>query len=187
VFLQSSCSPVWENLRIPGLSDLTLVSVTTCTTMYSSYHHHIWQNRTFERYSSPESSARFDRVFISSDFATVFFLHSKDVSLASNPQPGGPGPVIYVPQWQGGPVIPPDTGFPFRRLLRLAVLRWRYSNPPPHGGPVPVGCKIERGVLILFLKRTDDRWCFHLKDTYVCIQQQIRIRYINVISIMSCC
>jgi hypothetical protein len=23
--------------------------------------------------------------------------------------------------------------FPFRRLLRLAGLRWRYSNPPPHG------------------------------------------------------
>jgi hypothetical protein len=32
---------------------------------------------------------------------------------------------------QGGPVIPPGTGFPFRRLLRLAVLRWRYSTPPP--------------------------------------------------------
>jgi hypothetical protein len=25
------------------------------------------------------------------------------------------------------------TGFPFRRFLRLAGLRWRYSNPPPHG------------------------------------------------------
>jgi hypothetical protein len=25
--------------------------------------------------------------------------------------------------------------FPFRRLLRLAGLRWRYSNPPPHGSP----------------------------------------------------
>jgi hypothetical protein len=23
--------------------------------------------------------------------------------------------------------------FPFRRLLRLAGLRWRYSTPPPHG------------------------------------------------------
>jgi hypothetical protein len=29
--------------------------------------------------------------------------------------------------------IPPGTGFPFRLLLRLAGLRWRYSNPPPHG------------------------------------------------------
>jgi hypothetical protein len=49
------------------------------------------------------------------------------------PQPGEPGSRIYIPQEQGGPVIPPGTGFPFRRLLRLAGLRWRYSNPPPHG------------------------------------------------------
>jgi hypothetical protein len=40
------------------------------------------------------------------------------------PQPGGPGPRIYIPQEQGGPVIPPDTGFPFCRLLRLTGLRW---------------------------------------------------------------
>jgi hypothetical protein len=49
------------------------------------------------------------------------------------PQPGGPGPRIYTPQERGGPVMPPGTGFPFCRLLRLAGLRWRYSNPPPHG------------------------------------------------------
>jgi hypothetical protein len=47
--------------------------------------------------------------------------------------PGGPGPYIYIPQEQGGPVIPPGTRFPFLRLLRLAGLRWRYSTPPPHG------------------------------------------------------
>jgi hypothetical protein len=29
------------------------------------------------------------------------------------PQPGGPGPCIYIPQKQGGPVISPGTGFPF--------------------------------------------------------------------------
>jgi hypothetical protein len=29
------------------------------------------------------------------------------------PQPGGPGPHIYIPQEQGGPVIPPGTGFRF--------------------------------------------------------------------------
>jgi hypothetical protein len=28
------------------------------------------------------------------------------------PQPGGPGSRIYIPQEQGGPVIPPDTGLP---------------------------------------------------------------------------
>jgi hypothetical protein len=41
--------------------------------------------------------------------------------------------INYVPQEQGGPVIPLGTGFPFLRLLRLARLRWKYSNPPPHG------------------------------------------------------
>jgi hypothetical protein len=48
-------------------------------------------------------------------------------------QPGGPGPRIYIPQEQGGPVILPGNGFPFCCLLRLAGLRWIYSNPPPHG------------------------------------------------------
>jgi hypothetical protein len=45
------------------------------------------------------------------------------------PQTGGPGPRIYIPQEQSGPVIPPGTGFLIRRLLRLAGLRWRYSTP----------------------------------------------------------
>jgi hypothetical protein len=48
-------------------------------------------------------------------------------------QPGGPGTRIYSPQEQGGPVMTPGTGFPSRRLLRHAGLRWRYSNPPSHG------------------------------------------------------
>jgi hypothetical protein len=65
------------------------------------------------------------------------------------PQPGDPGPRIYIPQEQGDPVIPTDTGFPFRRLLRLARLRRRYSNPPPH---VNVGyiclCLARRSVVV---------------------------------------
>jgi hypothetical protein len=44
------------------------------------------------------------------------------------PQPGGPDSRIYIPQEQGGPVKPPGTGFPLRRLLRLSGLRWRYSG-----------------------------------------------------------
>jgi hypothetical protein len=43
------------------------------------------------------------------------------------PQPAGSGSRIYIPQEKGGPVTPPGTGFPFRRLLRLAGLRWRPS------------------------------------------------------------
>jgi hypothetical protein len=38
------------------------------------------------------------------------------------PQPGGSGPRIYIPQEQGGPVIPPSTSFPFRRLGHLLWL-----------------------------------------------------------------
>jgi hypothetical protein len=41
-------------------------------------------------------------------------------------------PYLYPPE-QGGPALPPGTGFPFRRLLRLAKLRWRYLNLPPRG------------------------------------------------------
>jgi hypothetical protein len=52
-----------------------------------------------------------------------------------SPLPGGPGSRIYIPQEQGGPVIPPGTGFPICRFVRLAGQRWRYSNPPPHGVP----------------------------------------------------
>jgi hypothetical protein len=43
----------------------------------------------------------------------------------------GPGHRIYIPQEQNGPDIPPGTRFPFCRLLRLAGLWRRHSNPPP--------------------------------------------------------
>jgi hypothetical protein len=45
-----------------------------------------------------------------------YFIVSSRLGL---PQPGGPGPRIYIPQEQGGP----GTGFAFRRLLRLAGQR----------------------------------------------------------------
>jgi hypothetical protein len=56
------------------------------------------------------------------------------VSDSRLPQPGGPGPRVYIPQEQGGPAIPPGTGFPFIRLLRLAGLHWRYLTPMSSGG-----------------------------------------------------
>jgi hypothetical protein len=40
----------------------------------------------------------------------------------SGPSPLGLATVFYCLIWN----------FPFRRLLRLAGLRWRYSTPPPH-------------------------------------------------------
>jgi hypothetical protein len=42
-------------------------------------------------------------------------------------------PYLYPPGI-GWPTYVPGTGFPFRRLLRLAGKRWRYSNPPLGGG-----------------------------------------------------
>jgi hypothetical protein len=37
-------------------------------------------------------------------------------------QPGGPGPrIYYIPQEQGGPVIPTGTGFPFRRGATMYI------------------------------------------------------------------
>jgi hypothetical protein len=47
------------------------------------------------------------------------------------PQPGGADSHIYIPQEQGGSVLPPGTGLPLRRLLRLTGLGGSYSNPPP--------------------------------------------------------
>jgi hypothetical protein len=60
-------------------------------------------------------------------------LRTRNHTLLSHlrlPQPGGPGSRIYIPQEQGGPVIPPGTEFSLRRLLWLAGLHWRYFNPP---------------------------------------------------------
>jgi hypothetical protein len=85
------------------------------------YNHHHWQ-------SSPFWARAFLRRFCQICypiltclyFVTIFFfLPSKVVSLASNHKPGGPGSSIYILQWQGGPLITPGTGFPFRRLVRL--------------------------------------------------------------------
>jgi hypothetical protein len=46
-------------------------------------------------------------------FLTITFLQGWIVTPASNPQPGGPGLRIYDPRRQGGPAIPPGTGYPF--------------------------------------------------------------------------
>jgi hypothetical protein len=64
------------------------------------------------------------------------------VSDSRLPQPKGPSPRIYIPQKQGVPVIPPGTGFHFRRLLLFAGLRWMDSNPPPPHGVVPLDCLV---------------------------------------------
>jgi hypothetical protein len=64
------------------------------------------------------------------------------------PQSGGPGPRIYIPQEQGDPVIPPGTGFPFRRLQRLAGIQWRYSTSPPHESSLMLRPTVSRPVCL---------------------------------------
>jgi hypothetical protein len=46
-------------------------------------------------------------------FSTIVVLRDGVVSPMPNPQPGGPGLRIYDPRRQGGPVIPPGTGYSF--------------------------------------------------------------------------
>jgi hypothetical protein len=48
---------------------------------------------------------------------------------SNSSQPGGSGSRIYIPQEQGGPVIPLGTGFSFRRLLRLAGITVKVFYP----------------------------------------------------------
>jgi hypothetical protein len=53
------------------------------------------------------------------------------VSDSGLPQTGGSGSVFISPRNRVGQLYP-GTGFPFRRLRRIAGLRRPYSNPPPH-------------------------------------------------------
>jgi hypothetical protein len=50
------------------------------------------------------------------------------VSDSRLPHPGGPDPRIYIRQEQEAQLYPQALG-----SLFVAVLRWKYSNPPPHG------------------------------------------------------
>jgi hypothetical protein len=81
----------------------------------------------------------------SSKDSARFVLHSTiRFSLAWMFSEQGRQPCVRPPIWStrslylcppvtGWPIIPPGIGFPFRRLLRLTGLRWRFSDPPPHG------------------------------------------------------
>jgi hypothetical protein len=54
---------------------------------------------------------------ISGGFSTFSFLQGRVVSPTPNPHPGRPGLCIYIPQRQGGPVVPPPApGTHFSRL-----------------------------------------------------------------------
>jgi hypothetical protein len=88
------------------------VFASRCVAMDARLDSDSWQN-------SPFSGIVFLRKFyqIPSGFlllwitATVIFIQSKIVGLASNIQRWRPRLYIFVPHWQGGPVITPDTQF----------------------------------------------------------------------------
>jgi hypothetical protein len=70
------------------------------------------------------------------DGSVIYFCcWSLPAQSRSGPSPARLKTIFYCPsscgspnlEGQGGPDIPPCTGFPFRRLLRLAGLRWWYS------------------------------------------------------------
>jgi hypothetical protein len=73
---------------------------------------------------------RFSLFWISQQY--FFFYRTRSLALRPTPNLEEQVLVFMSPQWQGGAVMSPDTGFPFRPLLRLAGLRWRYSNSPEH-------------------------------------------------------
>jgi hypothetical protein len=62
-----------------------------------------------EPWSSLADTGTLYPVFTSLDFV-AFFLKNKIISLAFNPQPGGPGPCIYVADEQGGQLYPQAPG-----------------------------------------------------------------------------
>jgi hypothetical protein len=93
------------------------------------------------------------------------FCWSSPAQSFSRPSPAGLMTTFYCPRFETppnwmsrspylyppgtvNPVISPGTGFHFRRLLRLAVIRRRYSDSPPHGRvignriPTPNNCYI---------------------------------------------
>jgi hypothetical protein len=103
------------------------------------YHH--WHYSFSEPYLSLYDSTTFVRswefdrpVSTFLDFAKIiFFYRASSSALHQIRNLEDQVSVFMSPHWQGGPAIPPGTGLPFRCLLHLAGLWWRYSNPPPHG------------------------------------------------------
>jgi hypothetical protein len=88
------------------------------------------------------------------------------------PQPWGPGPCVYIPQEQGGRVIPQGTGFPFCRLLRLAGLSqktefFRYTNV---GGSIYRRSRCNR-----WMQPSIRGSCYHVPTQYHYIRNLMKI------------
>jgi hypothetical protein len=62
-----------------------------------------------------------------------FFLQGRVVSPTPNPHPRGPGLCIYIPQRQGGPVIPLGTHFSCFLMTRMGYGETILIPRSPHG------------------------------------------------------
>jgi hypothetical protein len=63
----------------------------------------------------------------SAGLLTTFYSLRFETTSTSRPRSS-----IYILPWTKWFCYAPKYWVPFRRLLRLAGLRWSYSNPPPH-------------------------------------------------------
>jgi hypothetical protein len=75
---------------------------------------------------------------------------------------------VRVP-WNTRPYVS-HSRLPFRRLLRLAGLLWRYSTPPSHG--INVFCRYS--VNSCFLPRTEERTFEHIMKLIVSYNKHVR-------------
>jgi hypothetical protein len=131
-----SASLSWCQAPIQGLRpDFYYCQTVACLLMWSA----LSDERTGQPFTvaAGPRQRRHSWVWVPRDSRTYYAVSDSRLH-----QPRGPGPRIYIPQEQGHPVIPPGTGFSFRRLLRLAGLWWRYSNPPPPITNVKVKVKV---------------------------------------------
>jgi hypothetical protein len=70
-------------------------------------------------------------------FVTIFYCPRFETP----PNWGARSPYLYPPG-RGWTSYTRGTAFPFRRLLWLAGLRWKYSNPPPGGLTPSLGIRL---------------------------------------------
>jgi hypothetical protein len=146
--IKGACNLQWERSTTAQSSPLNQATASMCALSSSAtakigfvwtirlnfpptYFHH-WQYSPFwaiaflRRFRQIASGFRF------SGFRNnIFFFAEKSQPCVQPPIWRTRSLYLCPPQWQGGPVIPPGTEFPFRRLLRPWRLPWRYSNSPP--------------------------------------------------------
>jgi hypothetical protein len=103
------------------------------------------------------------------ELMTIFYCLSW-----GSPNLGARLPYFYPPG-TGWPSYTPGTGFPFLCLLRLARLRWRYSNPPPHEVEVNLRPTVSRPVCsdVRRPSGTCDQFFFLLEISF----RQLRLCY----------